>query len=149
MVYCPGNVNELIAGTEEAVTWREPEFTDNVKVAKVESSKKSGDIFQLGSTNVEYSAFDETGNVARCSFVVSLARKSLAQRILLLSFAGMFVFFLIVSLFVCLIDFSFLFSLVSLIPFIVFLIVRLCLLDIVPFRLSVCFLNVSLLVRLC
>ena len=86
MVYCPGTIYQLIAGTEEAITWKEPEFTDNVKVDSVVSSKKSGDIFQLGSTNVEYTARDETGNVARCSFVVSLKRK-FAQRIILRLFA--------------------------------------------------------------
>lgn len=102
MVYCPGNIHQLIAVTEEAVTWREPEFSDNVKVARVESSRKSGDIFPLGSTNVEYTAFDETGNLARCSFVVNLKRKSFAQRILLRSFAGMFVCNFFNCLFVCL-----------------------------------------------
>ena len=76
LVYCPGTIYKLIAGNEEAVTWREPEFTDNVKVVKVESSRKSGDTFQIGSTNVEYTAFDDSGNLARCSFVVNLKSKS-------------------------------------------------------------------------
>jgi len=75
LVYCPGTIYQLIAGTEEAVSWREPVFIDNVKVVRIESSKKPGDIFQLGSTNVEYTAFDETGNVARCIFVVNLKRR--------------------------------------------------------------------------
>jgi len=75
LVYCPGTIYQLIAGTEEAVTWTEPEFTDNVKVARVESSKKSGDIFQQGGTNVIYTAYDEAGNSATCSFFVSLKRR--------------------------------------------------------------------------
>lgn len=85
-------------------------FIDNVKVVRIESSKKPGDIFQLGSTNVEYTAFDETGNVARCIFVVNLKRKSFAQRIPLRLFAGMFVCFFN-CLFVCLFDFSLVFFL--------------------------------------
>lgn len=75
LVYCPEAIYKLIAGNEEAVTWREPEFIDNVKVVKVESSRQSGDTFQIGSTNVEYTAFDETGNLVRCSFVVNLKRR--------------------------------------------------------------------------
>lgn len=76
LVYCPEPIYESIARNEEALTWREPEFIDNVKVVKVESSKKSGDTFQIGSTNVEYTAFDDAGNLVRCSFVVNLKRKS-------------------------------------------------------------------------
>lgn len=83
LVYCPGTIYQLIEGNEEAVTWTEPEFTDNVKVTRVESSKKSGDIFQELDTNVIYTAYDEAGNSATCSFLVSLKRKSFAGRIYL------------------------------------------------------------------
>ena len=54
-------------------------FTDNVKVVRVTSTKKSGDTFPEGDTNVNYDAFDESGNRESCSFVVRLKRKSFAQ----------------------------------------------------------------------
>ena len=59
-------------GSAIRVTWREPEFSDNVKVERVTSTRKPGDSFSLGSTNVKYDAFDKSGNTASCTFTVSL-----------------------------------------------------------------------------
>ena len=84
IVFCPGTVYQAITASEARITWKEPEFTDNVKVDRVTSTKKSGDTFPLGSTIVKYEAFDEKGNVESCSFTVELTRKSMAQKVLCL-----------------------------------------------------------------
>lgn len=55
-------------------------FTDNVKVVRVTSTKISGDTFPEGDTNVNYDAYDESGNKESCSFVVRLKRKSFAHK---------------------------------------------------------------------
>lgn len=78
IVYCPGNIYKSIAGVEEAITWKDPEFLDNVKVTKVTSTKKPGDTFPVdSSTTVSYEAVDQSGNSISCSFVVQLTRKLL------------------------------------------------------------------------
>ncbi|KAL9973664.1 hypothetical protein ACROYT_G020146 [Oculina patagonica] len=75
IVFCPGNIYEAITSIEAAITWKEPEFSDNIKVERVTSTKQSGDTFPLGSTTVKYDAYDDSGNSASCSFVVNLKRK--------------------------------------------------------------------------
>ena len=71
---CPQDIQEL-SDNPKAVTWVEPTFTDNVKVTKVTKSHSSGSTFQLGSTYVNYDAYDEVGNRADCKFKVELKRK--------------------------------------------------------------------------
>ena len=72
IVSCPGNIYQAISGSGTNVQWTEPQFTDNVKVERVTSTKKSGDYFQLGTTNVKYDAYDESGNFVSCTFTVTL-----------------------------------------------------------------------------
>ena len=72
VVYCPDNIYQLIVGSTASVTWKLPEFSDNVKVVKVTSTKNPGDTFQLGSTNVKYDSFDDSGNTVSCTFSVTL-----------------------------------------------------------------------------
>ena len=74
-VYCPADIDQVIVGSGINVTWREPEFTDNVEVERITSTKKSGDYFTLGSTLVKYDAFDKSGNTVSCTFTVSLKGK--------------------------------------------------------------------------
>ena len=72
VVYCPDNIYQLIVGSTASVTWKLPEFSDNVKVVKVTSTKNPGDTFHLGSTNVKYDSFDGSGNTVSCTFSVTL-----------------------------------------------------------------------------
>lgn len=75
IVYCPESIYQAISGSGATVTWSEPQFTDNVKVERVTSTKKSGDYFQLGSTLVKYDAFDQSGRFVSCTFTVKLTGK--------------------------------------------------------------------------
>ena len=75
ILYCPENIYQVISGSGAKVTWREPQFTDNVKVERVTSTKKSEDYFQLGSISVKYDAFDQSGNSVSCTFTVQLKGK--------------------------------------------------------------------------
>jgi gliding motility-associated-like protein len=52
------------------VWWNDPVVTDNCGTPFLWSSKKPGDIFFPGSTEVFYKATDEAGNVTTCSFRV-------------------------------------------------------------------------------
>ncbi|XP_022087623.1 hyalin-like, partial [Acanthaster planci] len=54
------------------VFWQEPIFTDNVGIVSNESSHRPGDVFPLGNITVTYSVSDKAGNVANCSFIVSV-----------------------------------------------------------------------------
>lgn len=71
---CPSDIYET-SDYPKAVTWVEPTFSDNVKVASVDKTYNSGDTFQLGSTNVRYGVFDTAGNTNSCQFTVNLKRK--------------------------------------------------------------------------
>ena len=71
---CPKDIFETTDTNAAAVTWVEPTFSDNVRVANVEKSHNSGASFDLGSTNVNYVALDEAGNRVSCQFTVSLKR---------------------------------------------------------------------------
>ena len=59
------------------VNWQEPTATDNSGVLpSVSSISRSGDLFAVpGSYEVVYTAKDESGNEATCSFRITLKRK--------------------------------------------------------------------------
>ena len=59
-----------------AITWDEPTFTDNVGVANVVASVKSGaELRSPSTTKVHYTAFDAQGNSAVCDFTITLTSK--------------------------------------------------------------------------
>lgn len=69
---CPTNIN-INAGTSCSVpvTWVAPSFTDICDgTLAVESSHNSGDLFNVGTTTVTYTATDDRGNETTCSFDV-------------------------------------------------------------------------------
>lgn len=68
-------VYETTTDTHKAVSWTVPTFTDNVGVKEVTSTKKPGDTFEIGSTNVQYTAKDDENNRGSCSFTVHLKSK--------------------------------------------------------------------------
>jgi hypothetical protein len=59
-------------GCGASVTWTAPTATDNCSAAVITSTHNSGDIFFLGTTTVEYTATDASGNTATCSFDVTI-----------------------------------------------------------------------------
>ena len=73
---CPLAIYETTTTTTKDVTWTPPTFTDNVGVKSVSTSgRKPGDTFDIGSTNVHYTALDDSNNKATCSFTVHLKSK--------------------------------------------------------------------------
>ena len=76
--YCPSNITiDDATTTQVRVTWQVPTATDNSGVVPlVFSNKQSGQYFDVpGSYEVQYTATDESGNTATCSFRITLSRK--------------------------------------------------------------------------
>ncbi|XP_033097160.1 mucin-12-like [Anneissia japonica] len=71
-ITCPDGISvPTDKGMSTAVaTWVEPEATDNTGTPTVTSSSSSGSNFTLGITPVLYTATDNSGNIATCSFYV-------------------------------------------------------------------------------
>ena len=69
---CPPNVDVAADATAcgKTVTWTAPTVTDNCAVASVIPDHNSGDFFPVGTTVVKYTATDNYGNTANCSFNV-------------------------------------------------------------------------------
>jgi gliding motility-associated-like protein len=72
---CPADI--IAAATATAcsgtATWTPPTFTDNCSSAvTVTSSHNPGDTFPVGTTTVTYTATDSLGNVATCTFDVTI-----------------------------------------------------------------------------
>ena len=63
-------VNATASSTN--VTWTEPEVHDNSGVYTVWSSHHPGDVFNVGTTLVTYSAMDSSGNENSISFNVTV-----------------------------------------------------------------------------
>nr|XP_006815998.1 PREDICTED: A disintegrin and metalloproteinase with thrombospondin motifs 9-like [Saccoglossus kowalevskii] len=53
-----------------SVIWNEPIYTDNSPHVWLTTSHEPGSNFKIGATTVVYSAVDQAGNTAECSFVV-------------------------------------------------------------------------------
>ena len=76
--YCPSDITIDDATTNEIkVNWQEPTATDNSGVVPVvHSNEQAGKHFDVpGSYEVLYTATDESGNTATCSFLITLKRK--------------------------------------------------------------------------
>lgn len=71
---CPANVMTYAVESDcnAYVSWPEPQFTDNVKVIRVESNKIPGGLFDVGSTKVIYHIYDKAENQAKCEFEVQV-----------------------------------------------------------------------------
>jgi HYR domain/CARDB/Secretion system C-terminal sorting domain/Domain of unknown function DUF11 len=75
---CPANINIALGtslGTVGTIpaTWAQPIATDSCGAATLTSNFQSGDLFEVGSTTVNYLATDAAGNTAACSFQVNVA----------------------------------------------------------------------------
>jgi len=71
---CPSDIEitTLPGSCEAQVSWKPPNATDNCNIAGFTSSHEPGDSFPLGETMVTYTAIDQSGNSASCSFKVSV-----------------------------------------------------------------------------
>lgn len=71
---CPSNitVSNIIGSCDAVVSWTEPVATDACGILSLVSNHSPGDIFNVGSTNVVYTATDNLGNVSTCSFMVTV-----------------------------------------------------------------------------
>ena len=76
--YCPSDITiDNAAELDIRVNWREPTVADNSgALPLVTSTRRPGDLFAVpGSYEVLYTAKDESGNEATCSFRITLKRK--------------------------------------------------------------------------
>ncbi len=71
---CPADVTLSAVGDDcnAVYTWPDPVVTDNCALSSVTSNFNSGDSFELGTTQVTYTATDAAGNAAICSFSVTV-----------------------------------------------------------------------------
>lgn len=60
-----------------AVTWVEPHFSDNVRVATIKKSREPGTIMTAGEHVINYETSDSSNNRAKCTFTVKVLRGNL------------------------------------------------------------------------
>ncbi|MBL0741434.1 HYR domain-containing protein [Chryseolinea lacunae] len=71
---CPANINVPANATScgAIVNWTAPTVNDNCAIASFSSNHNPGAFFPVGITPVTYTATDNYGNVATCSFTVTV-----------------------------------------------------------------------------
>ncbi|WP_333819487.1 HYR domain-containing protein, partial [Ohtaekwangia sp.] len=71
---CPANIDVSADATAcgKSISWTAPTVTDNCGVASVIPDHNPGDFFPVGTTVVTYTATDNYGNTANCSFNVKV-----------------------------------------------------------------------------
>ena len=70
---CPASFSDMTDSLQKQVTWTPPTFTDNVAVASVLSNRQPGFEMQTyTSITIRYTASDAAGNVAYCTFNITL-----------------------------------------------------------------------------
>jgi hypothetical protein len=70
---CPANISLTTTGTTATATWIAPTATDNCGTPTLTSSHNSGAAFPIGTTTVNYAATDAKGNIATCSFTITVS----------------------------------------------------------------------------
>jgi gliding motility-associated-like protein len=68
---CPSDITITTASCESPATWTPPIVADHC-TPTLKASHQSGDIFPLGITAITYTASDDAGNTAICSFNVTV-----------------------------------------------------------------------------
>src|SRR5260221_2561589 len=82
---CPANIGPLPMDTGKCgatVAWTAPTAKDNCDAAPTVTQTKglpSGSLFPAGTTTIEYTAKDVTGNSSTCSFTVTVNRDADGQ----------------------------------------------------------------------
>jgi hypothetical protein len=72
LYYCPTNITKETPDTLALVSFRAPTAVDNCGIKSLIASPKSGSVFQVGTTNVIYTATDLSNNTKTCSFTVTI-----------------------------------------------------------------------------
>jgi len=71
VITCPASFSvSITSGCTTTATWSTPNATDNCGISSVTSTHTSGASFPVGFTTVTYTATDNYGNTATCSFTV-------------------------------------------------------------------------------
>ena len=65
--FCPADVN----GCASIIAWSQPVVEDNCNIITLTSNYSSGTFLPVGTTNIVYTASDNNGNSATCSFNVT------------------------------------------------------------------------------
>ncbi|MBT1701936.1 HYR domain-containing protein [Chryseosolibacter indicus] len=74
---CPGTITIASGESGKAVVqWIEPVATLRCGIPSVVSTHKPRDVFEIGSTEVTYTAKDDKGNSAVCKFIVKVEDKT-------------------------------------------------------------------------
>lgn len=69
---CPSNLIRKTELPADKVFWTKPVAEDNSLVVTVTSSHEPNSVFDLGVTEVNYTAVDGSGNVEECRFTVTV-----------------------------------------------------------------------------
>ncbi|RPA69155.1 HYR domain-containing protein [Cyclobacteriaceae bacterium YHN15] len=79
VITCQSNISTTVAVGETgiAVTYDLPTANDNCSIPSIQlmSGPASGEVFPIGTTTVTYRATDAEGNIADCSFTVSVTKE--------------------------------------------------------------------------
>ncbi|MGE0589192.1 MAG: HYR domain-containing protein, partial [Cyclobacteriaceae bacterium] len=78
---CPGDINEVLGLSlcTKGVSWPVPSATDNCGLASFTANHSPGEQFPAGVTVVTYTATDNYGNTATCSFNVVVSDNELPK----------------------------------------------------------------------
>ncbi|MFT4565209.1 MAG: hypothetical protein ACI9FN_000159, partial [Saprospiraceae bacterium] len=57
------------------VTWATPSATDDCELASIQSNIQSGSVFDIGVTEIRYTAIDQCGNISTASFTVTVIER--------------------------------------------------------------------------
>ena len=71
---CPTDISVTLPNglAQMAVNWTAPTATDNCNLASLNSNFVPNDVFQIGTTQVEYVALDDGGNSDTCQFNITV-----------------------------------------------------------------------------
>jgi len=74
--YCPQSRSVFLepGQTSQRVFWKEPVFTDNVKIEHVIASALPGQELKLGKHLIVYQASDKEGNKEKCVFTITVVQ---------------------------------------------------------------------------
>ncbi len=70
---CPTDISITTSANGEMVFWTPPTASDACSTASLSGNYAPGDFFPLGTTTVEYTAEDLSGNVSVCSFNITVS----------------------------------------------------------------------------
>ncbi|CAH1780232.1 unnamed protein product [Owenia fusiformis] len=74
---CPGDIEVETSMDVAIVTWKDPNFWDNVQARLVRPRQDSGSEFAVGEWQIQYQAVDGEGNIANCKFHLRVKQTNL------------------------------------------------------------------------